>query len=160
MEGVPPSHAQKALTKIGKSTAEVEKLVEIASLFRLVTVEAFQHDPSSELRMGFDRPQEAFTHEEIRAVALSMNRDVRNEIDWVNTILFPGGLGDNLAIQLLVTKVLHIPNFALVKHVVDGKDRVLRTTDINSSSPLDGKNMVLYNHGHYEAIAPGQVSAF
>lgn len=157
--GVPPSHAQLALSKDGKSEAEVKKLEELASLMRSLTVEAFKHDHSDEVRWGFDQPQQAWTPAQIEEMARNVKRDVRNENDWVNSILFPGGLGDDRAV-LLLAKVLCIPNFALVKPVVaNGGDRVLWTTDSNSA-PLHGKNMVMIHRGHFEAIAPYHVSIF
>ncbi|CAM9924920.1 unnamed protein product, partial [Hapterophycus canaliculatus] len=86
-------------------------------------------------------------------MARNVRRDIRNEIDWINSILFPGGLGDDRAV-LLLAKVLCIANFALVKpFVANGGDRVLWTTDSNSA-PLHGKKMVMIHNGHFEAIAP------
>lgn len=157
--GINSYRAQEALTKNGKSAAEIEKLEILVSLFRSVTVKTFENDTSHALRIGFDQPQAAFTDEEISEMALTESRDIRNATDWTNCILFPGGLGDDLAVHLLVTKVLNIPDFALVKPVVYHGDRVLWTTD-NNSSPLHGKNMVMYHHGHYEVIVPKNVSAF
>lgn len=156
-QGIPPSQAQLALTKNGKSAAAVERLEELSRVVRSLTVAAFEHDDSVELRVGFDRPQSARTAVEIEEMALTVNRDIRNARDWINSILFPGGLGDDRAV-LLLAKVLRIPDFALVKPVVcNGGDRVLWTTD-NNSAPLDGKNMAMIHNGHFEAIAPGQVS--
>lgn len=100
-----------------------------------------------------------FTPAQIEEMALTVNKDIRNEIDWMNSILFPGGIGDDRAV-LLLANVLRIPNFALVKSVVaNGGDRVLWTTD-NNSAPPHGKNMVMIHNGHFEAIAPKHVSIF
>lgn len=155
-EGVAPRHAQLALTTEGKTSEQVDQLEVLASLIRSLTVEAFRRDNSEEIRWGFDQPQTAFTDAEIEEMALTLNRDVRNETDWINSILFPGGLGDERA-ALLLAKVLCIPNFALVKPVVCSGDRVLRVTEGNTNS-TDGKNMVMIHAGHYEAVAPKYVS--
>lgn len=154
--GVPPSHAQLAMSKDGKSDAEVRKLEDLATLIRSLTAEAFKHDHSDEVRWGFDQPQQAWT---IEGMARDVRRDIRNEIDWINSIVIPRELGDDRAVVLLA-KVLRIPNFALVKPVVaSGGDRGLWTTG-NNSAPLHGKNMVMIHNGHFEAIAPKHVSLF
>lgn len=155
-DGLSPAEAQSALTKDGKSAMEVERLDRLSVAVRSLTVEAFKHDGPSD-PTEFDQPQSAFTAEEIDKLALTSKARIRNETDYINSILHPKGYGDSQAV-LLLAKYLRIPDFAIaVPIVVNGRDRLLG--DIGHSPiSTDGKNMVLYHNVHYEAIIRKDVS--
>lgn len=152
-EGLPPSEARLALTKDGKNPEYVEQLEKLGSLFRSLTVEAFEHDHSEAIRLGLGGTQSAFTTDEIREMALTVTRPISSAIDWVNSILFPGGYGDDKAV-LLLAKLLQIPRFVLVKPVVSSGDRVLQPLReaIEDSTSAGIVNMVMLHNGHFEAI--------
>lgn len=152
-EGLPPSEARLALTKDGKNAEYVEQLEKLGSLFRTLTVEAFEHDHSEAIRSGLHGTQSAFTPDEIREMALTVTRPISNATDWINSILFPGGYGDDKAV-LLLAKLLRIPRFAVVKPVVSSGDRVLQPLSEASeySTSADIVNMVMLHNGHFEAI--------
>jgi len=87
---------------------------------------------------------------QIKRMALSVYRDVTNVTDWMNVILYPGGLGDQLALELLADQ-FQLGGFAIVE---DRGNGYLRTT---SDDPLPG-NMVYHRNGHYMAVAYENVS--
>jgi len=153
--GLPPSQAEQALTKDGKDAKDVERLKELDSLIRRLTVVAYQNDPHEYIRSSFDQPQSATTDDEIMKLALDVNSSLRNEQDWTNSILFPRGRGDDIAVTVLA-QAFRIPKFAIVRPVVSNGDRMLEATD--SLSPVMAENLVMIHNGHFEAIASNDVS--
>jgi len=150
-DGLTPVQVELALSKDDKSATEVEKLSILDSRVRELAVAALVANPSRPLRIAFTEEEpSAVTPEQIKRMALSVYRDVTNVTDWMNVILYPGGLGDQLALELLADQ-FQLGGFAIVE---DRGNGYLRTT---SDDPLPG-NMVYHRNGHYMAVAYENVS--
>ncbi|CAM9194290.1 unnamed protein product, partial [Ectocarpus fasciculatus] len=135
--------------------AEVDKLDDLASGDRNLTVTALEADPFHPGRDDFTvEEQSAVTPEEIGEMATTVRRDIRNFYDWKNSILHPRELGDDLAAEVLAASVgMH--DFAVVQERVDSEDGDSEYKDgkyLRTNYEGNAANMVYYDYGHFRAV--------
>lgn len=114
---------------------------------RSLTVLGLDRSKAPEDRIGFVGPRTAFTEEEIRRLANNYNVSLDHEDDWRSCVRLPDGNGDALAIRLL-SRGLGMSNIEIVREVGGFPEDVRGKTYV-----LKGERMVLWQPGHFAAIA-------
>lgn len=110
-------------------------------------------DPND--RTGFVGPRTAFTKKDTRRLANNYRASLDNEDDWNSCVRLPGGNGDPLAIRLL-GRGIGMSNIEIVKEDDDGYPVDVR----GNTTVLTGERMVLWQPGHFAAIARNVSSSY
>lgn len=150
VEGIPPRLAQQALSEEGKDPEVQERVRGLVMGCRKLAIVALQNSSDPAIRQGFGGPQTAHSISQIRRLALDYNRDLSNEVDWVNSIGFPGGHADDKAFRL-VGETLGIPDLELVREI-DVEGETLLAEVGGDTTPLAGRSMVLLGNAHFEVV--------
>lgn len=106
----------------------------------------------------FNGPQTATTKLKIKELALDDNKDIKNLVDAVNVIGYVdraggggGGHADNRALRHFANG-LGMKKLEVVREVVVEDETLLMAVD-GLSTPLAGVSMVMWQPGHWSAIA-------
>jgi len=147
--GFSPISAERAFTHGDK-----DKIASVIETARELTILKLKE--SKEIHL--DGPRVATSPQKKRALALDYNRVITNKQDAVDVIGYVdrdggggGGHADDRAIRLL-GKALGIHNLEIVREVLVGGETLL--VDVEGwSTALAGSSMVMWQPGHWSAVA-------